>query len=317
MRDPLTFDERPAWLRTPASSGLLTLRREGREPIVTPQSELEPEPDRDLEPAPESAHRLHRRFDRMGRLVGDTAMQTLLGSHVMVIGLGGVGSWAAEALARSGVGRLSLVDFDLVCVTNANRQLHAMRGTTGKPKAEVMAARLEAIHPTCAIEGVRSFYDAATSDELLARAPDLIIDAIDNLTAKAHLIATCRARGIPLVVSGGASGRMDPTQIRISDLSEIEGDPFLAALRKLLRRKHQLPAERGWGVPTVHSLESPSMPRELGYDDGQGFRCVCPQGDNGKHTCDDRNLIYGTAGFVTGSFGFACASAAVKTLISS
>jgi tRNA A37 threonylcarbamoyladenosine dehydratase len=310
MRDPSTSDERLPWLHEPASSGLLTLRRERAESIVPPRDEPT------IEPEPESAHRLHRRFDRIGRLVGDTAMQKLLGSHVMVIGLGGVGSWAAEALARSGVGRLSLVDFDLVCVTNANRQLHAMRGTTGKPKAEVMAARLEAIHPTCAIEGVRSFYEAATSDELLARGPDLIIDAIDNLTAKAHLIATCRTRGIPLVVSGGASGRMDPTQIRISDLSEIEGDPFLAALRKLLRRKHELPAERGWGIPTVHSLESASMPLELGYDDGKGFRCVCPQGDNGKHTCDDRNLIYGTAGFVTGSFGFACASVAVKTLIS-
>lgn len=312
MRDPSISDERPPWLRKPASSGLLTLRREGAEAIAEPQAEPHPEPE--LEP--ESAHRLHRRFDRIGRLVGDAAMRKLLGSHVMVIGLGGVGSWAAEALARSGVGRLSLVDFDLVCITNANRQLHAMRGTTGKPKAEIMAARLEAIHPTCAIEGVRSFYDATTSDELLAREPDLIIDAIDNLTAKAHLIATCRTRGIPLVVSGGASGRMDPTQVRVGDLSEIEGDPFLAALRKLLRRKHQLPTERGWGIPTVHSLESASMPLELGYDDGKGFRCVCPQGDNGKHTCDDRNLIYGTAGFVTGSFGFACASVAVKTLIS-
>lgn len=316
MRDPSISDERPPWLRKPASSGLLTLRREGAESIAEPQAEPHPQPESEPEPEPESAHRLHRRFDRIGRLVGDAAMQKLLGSHVMVIGLGGVGSWAAEALARSGVGRLSLVDFDLVCITNANRQLHAMRGTTGKPKAEIMAARLEAIHPTCAIEGVRSFYDATTSDELLAREPDLIIDAIDNLTAKAHLIATCRTRGIPLVVSGGASGRMDPTQVRVGDLSEIEGDPFLAALRKLLRRKHALPTERGWGIPTVHSLESASMPLELGYDDGKGFRCVCPQGDNGKHTCDDRNLIYGTAGFVTGSFGFACASVAVKTLIS-
>jgi tRNA threonylcarbamoyladenosine dehydratase len=318
MREPSSSDERPAWLRKPASSGLVTLRRENAEPIpelvAEPIADPRAESDPDLQA--ESAHRLHRRFDRIGRLVGDAAMQKLLGSHVMVIGLGGVGSWAAEALARSGVGRLSLVDFDLVCVTNANRQLHAMRGTTGKPKADVMAARLEAIHPTCTIEGVRSFYDAQTCDDLLARKPDLIIDAIDNLTAKAHLIATCRARGIPLIVSGGASGRMDPTQIRISDLSEIEGDPFLAALRKLLRRKHQLPVERGWGISTVHSLESASMPLELGYDEGKGFRCVCPQGDNGKHTCDDRNLIYGNAGFVTGSFGFACASAAVKTLIS-
>lgn len=283
------------------TSQLLTLRREA----------AEPEHDGDAE----TEYRLHRRFDRIGRLVGDGAMQRLLGSHVMVIGLGGVGSWAAEALARSGVGRLTLVDFDLVCVTNANRQLHAMRGTTGKPKADVMAARLEAIHPTCTIEGVRSFYEAQTCDDLLARKPDLVIDAIDNLTAKAHLIATCRARGIPVIVSGGASGRMDPTQIRVGELAEVEGDPFLAALRKLLRRKHEFSASRDWGIPTVHSLEPPKAPLTLDYDHGEGFRCVCPQGDNGKHTCDDRNLIYGTAGFVTGTFGFTCASVAVKTLI--
>lgn len=284
-----------------SSSGLLSLRREAR---------AEPEQD-------EEAYRLHRRFDRMGRLVGDAAMRKLLGSHVMVIGLGGVGSWAAEALARSGVGRLSLVDFDLVCVTNANRQLHALRGTTGKQKAIVMAERLRSIHPTCAIEPICSFYEAQTSDELLDRGPDLIIDAIDNLTAKAHLIATCRARELPLIVSGGASGRLDPTQIRVADLSEIEGDPFLRSLRKILRRRHQFPATRGWQISTVHSLESPADPQALEYDQGQGFRCVCPQGDNGKHTCDARNLIYGTAGFVTGSFGFTCASLAVRMLLGS
>ncbi len=296
------------WLFEPsqaqAGAGLLSLRREGS-----------PEPDHEAESNPDKAYRLHRRFDRMGRLVGDAAMRKLLASHVMVIGLGGVGSWAAEALARSGVGRLTLVDFDLVCVTNANRQLHAMRGTTGKPKTTVMAERLQAIHPTCRIEAVRSFYEAETSEDLLARAPDLIIDAIDNLTAKAHLIASCRARAIPLVVSGGASGRIDPTQIRVSDLSEVEGDPFLRSLRKLLRRRHEFPSERGWGLPTVHSLEAPAEPKPLEYDHGEGFRCVCPQGDNGKHTCDARNLIYGTASFVTGSFGFACAARAVDRLV--
>jgi len=289
-----------------APSGLLGLRREGPAPAGP-----EPEP----EPESEAAYRLHRRFDRMGRLVGDAAMAKLLGSHVMVIGLGGVGSWAAEALARSGVGRLSLVDFDLVCVTNANRQLHAVRGATGKPKAAVMAERLRTIHPSCEVEAVQSFYEAGTSEALLGREPDLIIDAIDNLTAKAHLIATCRARGIPLVVSGGASGRMDPTQVRVSDLSEVEGDPFLAALRKILRQRHDFPRGHGWDLAAVHSLEPISEPVELAYDRGEGFRCVCPQGDNGKHTCDQRNLIYGTAGFVTGSFGFACASVAVKRLV--
>lgn len=309
MNDPIATKPLP-WEHTPAAAGqgLLKLRRET-------EAEAEPEPEFEAEPEAEATYRLHRRFDRMGRLVGDPGMQKLLASHVMVIGLGGVGSWAAEALARAGVGRLSLVDFDLVCVTNANRQLHAMRGTTGKPKSEVMAARIESIHPSCVVEGIRSFYEAETSEALLDRKPDLIIDAIDNLTAKAHLIDSCRTRGIPLVVSGGASGRMDPTQIRISDLSEVEGDPFLKSLRKLLRRRHAFPAERGWDIATVHSLEAPRAPLELGYDHGEGFRCVCPQGDNGKHTCDQRNLIYGTAGFLTGSFGLACASVAVRTLL--
>lgn len=287
------------------ASQLLSLRREV--PSAEHEDEHEDEDEQD--------YRLHRRFDRLGRLVGDPAMRKLLSSHVMVIGLGGVGSWAAEALARSGVGRLTLVDFDLVCVTNANRQLHAMRGTTGKPKATVMAERLRSIHPTCVVEPVQSFYEAESSEALLGRSPDLVIDAIDNLTAKAHLIASCRARELPLIVSGGASGRLDPTQIRVRDLSEVEGDMFLKSLRKILRQRHQFPAARGWQLPTVHSLEPATEPFELDYDDGQGFRCVCPQGDNGKHTCDARNLILGTAGFVTGSFGFSCASLAVRTLI--
>src|SRR5690606_40504540 len=105
-----------------------------------------------------STYKLHRRFDRMGRLVGDPGMQRLFASHVVVIGLGGVGSWAAESLARSGVGKLTLVDFDLICVTNANRQLHAMRGTTGKPKAAVMAERLRQINPRCHVIACQQFY---------------------------------------------------------------------------------------------------------------------------------------------------------------
>lgn len=241
-------------------------------------------------------------------------MRTLLSSHVMVIGLGGVGSWAAEALVRAGVGHLTLVDFDLVCITNANRQLHAMKGTTGRPKVEVMAERLRLVHPGAQIDVAQSFYEADTSEALLARNPDLVIDAIDNITAKCHLIATCRDRKIDLVVAGGASGRMDPTQIREGDLSEVKGDPFLRATRKMLRRSHGF-GEGPWGISTIHSLESAAQPLALEYDGGTGFRCVCPQGDNGKHTCDDRNLIYGTAGFVTGSFGLACSAAAVRRLL--
>ncbi|MGB1700547.1 MAG: tRNA threonylcarbamoyladenosine dehydratase [Nannocystaceae bacterium] len=263
----------------------------------------------------ETEYRLHRRFDRMGRLVGDQAMARLFDSHVMVVGMGGVGSWAAESLVRSGVGKITLVDFDLICVTNANRQLHAMKGTTGRPKVEVMAERLARINPSAEVRARREFYNADTSAELLDPAIDLVVDAIDNLAAKSHLISTCRSQGIPLVVSGGASGRMDPTAIRRGDLAEVTGDPFLKATRKLLRKHHGFESASPWKIPTIYSNEPCANPQALNYDEGTGFVCVCPQGNNGMHTCDQRNLIYGTASFVTGAFGLACAAAAVEQLL--
>ncbi len=264
----------------------------------------------------ESTYKLHRRFDRMGRLVGDRGMARLFASHVMVIGLGGVGSWAAESLVRSGVGRLTIVDFDLICVTNANRQLHAMRGTTGKPKSEVMAERLRAINPRCTVEAIRAFYNEATSEEILARAPDLVIDAIDNLRAKTHLIATCYRRKIPLVVSGGASGRLDATRIREAEITQVAGDPFLAATRKILRQHHDMPrGDERWGIQAIYSNEPVADPLDLDYDGGQGFRCVCPQGQDSPHACEHRNVIYGTASFVTGAFGLACAASATRILL--
>ena len=297
------------------TSSLLQLRRSDAAREGTGRSVREDARAAHDQPELETPLRLHRRFDRMGRLVGDAGMARLLGAKVMVVGLGGVGSWTAEALSRAGLGSLVLVDFDLVCVTNTNRQLHAMKGTTGKPKVEIVAERLRAISPTAKVVAERRFYEESSSEALLAHAPDLVVDAIDNLTAKAHLIATCRQRGIPLVVSGGASGRMDPTAIRISDLAEVTADPFVKSLRKLLRRHHGF-AERGlYGIPTAHSLETPRTPLPLAYDGDTGFRCVCPQGDNDHHTCDERSVIYGTAGYVTGVFGLALAGHAVRTLL--
>ncbi|HFE47408.1 MAG TPA: tRNA threonylcarbamoyladenosine dehydratase [Nannocystis exedens] len=268
-----------------------------------------------VDPKSKDDFRLHRRFDRMGRLLGDQGMARLFSSHVMIVGIGGVGSWAAESLARSGVGQISLVDFDLICVTNTNRQLHALKGTTGKAKVAVMAERLRLVQPRCTVQAVRKFYNQKTSAELLADPPDLVIDAIDNLAAKTHLIATCRARGLPLVVSGGASGRLDPTQIRESDLAKVKGDPFLAATRKILRQRHEFPrSDALWDLPTIHSTEEPALPQSLAYDDG-AFQCVCPQGQNSPHSCEHRSVIYGTASFVTGAFGLACAAAAVRILL--
>ena len=262
-------------------------------------------------------YRLHRRFDRMGRLVGDSGMAQLFDAHVMVVGIGGVGSFAAEALARSGVGRLTLVDFDRVCSTNTNRQLHALQSTVGKPKAQVMAERLAQVNPDIRAEGLRAFYNHETSEALLSTGPDWVVDAIDNVTAKCHLLATCRGAEIPIVCSTGAAARLDPTQIRVDDLSQSRIDPLARAVRRILRQKYGFaaPEEGEWGIPAVFSIEPAIEPRELHYDGGKGFRCVCPHGGGkGFHECEKRNRIDGTSPFVVGAFGLACASIIVRAL---
>ncbi len=266
-------------------------------------------------PLSEDAYRLHRRFDRMGRLVGDQGMARLFRAHVIVIGLGGVGSFAAEAIARSGVGSLTLVDFDEICITNSNRQLHALKGNVGRAKAEVMAERLRAVNPAALVFAREAFYAPASSDDLLGEEPDLVIDAIDNLTAKAHLLATCKKRNLPVLCCTGASGRMDPTRIRVTDLALTRVDPLARELRAILRKHHGFPDQGEFGIPAVYSDEAPMPPQELHYDRGNGFRCVCPHGDNGLHTCERRSLIYGTAGFVTGAFGLVAAAEGVKRLL--
>ena len=260
-------------------------------------------------------YKLHRRFDRVARLVGDEMMAQLFTQHVMVVGLGGVGSWAAEAIARSGVGCITLVDFDRICVTNANRQLQALQGAIGKPKAEVLGQRLQLINPNAEVRPFQQFYNANSAEELFARRPDFVVDAIDNITAKCHLLQFCRERQIPAVTSTGASGRLDPTQIAIADLAETTVDPLARTIRQLLRQQHGFPREGRFGLPAVFSTEPVRLPKELTYDNGKGFTCVCPGGANEFHSCDNRNIIYGTAGFVTGAFGFACASVVVRSLV--
>lgn len=263
----------------------------------------------------ENKYVMHRRFDRMGRLVGDTNMEKLFRSHVMIIGLGGVGSWAAESLARSAVGKITVVDFDEICITNANRQLHALQGLVGKKKAEIMAERLRKINPQAQIECIPLFYNQENSETILSRKPDYILDAIDNLTAKSFLLSVCRERGIPVITSAGAAARLDPMAVQLTDLAQTHSDPLAHQLRKILRQKFDFPSEGPFGIPCVFSAETPMDPVELNYDNGQGFKCVCPQNQNNLHSCDQRNKIYGTASFVTGAFGLAMASWVVKQII--
>lgn len=261
-------------------------------------------------------YRLHRRFDRIGRLVGDTAMKKLMASHVTVIGLGGVGSWTAESLVRSGIGKVTIVDFDEVCVTNFNRQLHALRGTVGKPKAEILAARLRDINPAAVITPMVEFYNSDHRAKIFAERPDYVVDAIDHITAKCHLIGYCRDEGIPVITSTGTGGRMDPTMVRVTDLGLTTVDPLARAVRGILRAHYDFPKAEGapFGIQAVYSAEPAMPPRELDYDGGKGFRCVCPQGENPYFNCDNRNVIMGNAGFVTGTFGFVCAGVVVRQL---
>lgn len=245
-------------------------------------------------------------------------MEHLARTHIMVVGCGGVGSFAAESLARTGVGQISLVDFDLVCVTNGNRQLHAMRGTIGKSKVDVMAERLRLINPGSVVNAVPEFYNHETADALFALNPTVVIDAIDNLTAKSHLLVQCKERNVPVVSAMGAAARMDPTRVRVDDLARTKQDPFAAALRSILREKYQWEFKhtKPLNIPAVFSDEPPIAPSALSYDQEEGFHCVCPQSDNGLHTCEKRSRIEGSVSWVTGTFGLVTASVAVRLALS-
>lgn len=246
-------------------------------------------------------------FHRTELLLGQEGFSRVADASVLVVGLGGVGSYAAEALARSGVGHLTLVDFDAVCVTNVNRQLHALRSTVGQPKAELLAARLADIHPKGDIRPIVAFYDAATSGQILDRAYDAVLDCVDNMTAKLHLLETCVQRGIPVWSAMGAGGRLDPTRVRVTDLSATRQDPFAKIVRTELRAR---------GITSgVTAIWSDEPPNDLDAEVQAGFRCICPDKANSPHSCDRRLQVQGSVSFVPPVFGLTMAAAAVNHLV--
>jgi len=258
-----------------------------------------------------------RRFDRMMRLVGEDNLQRLARAHVMIVGVGGVGSWAAESLMRSGIGAVTLVDFDDVCITNFNRQLHALEGRVGEPKAEVMAERLRKINPSATIRVLPVCYKQETSAELLAVQPDFVIDAIDCVTSKCHLLASCRGRGIRVVCCTGSGGRLDPGRIAVADLSQTDVDPLARVVRKILRRDYGFPREdKGlFGIPAVFSTEEPADPHATSAAVGPEARGLRMNNTHETYTGEDRHVILGTASFVTGAFGLHCAAVVVRGLL--
>ena len=242
------------------------------------------------------------RFGAVERLYGRGAGALLRGSAFAVVGVGGVGAWAAEALARSGVGRLRLIDPDDVALSNVNRQVHALDGTLGRPKVAVLAERIAAIHPGCAVEALDEPLTAATLERHLGAGLDGVVDAIDAIRFKAALIQFCRRRKIAGVTTGGAGGLADPTAVAVADLSRTWNDPLAAKVRARLR------SEFGWtrnpkrrfGVECVYSTEQPVYPRP---DGGVGHR------KPGVHGATlDCASGYGSLVTVTATFGLVAAS---------
>ncbi|WP_372971306.1 tRNA cyclic N6-threonylcarbamoyladenosine(37) synthase TcdA [Marinobacter sp.] len=245
----------------------------------------------------------HFRFGGIERLYGRRALERFRYAHIAIVGLGGVGSWAAEALARSGIGTLTLIDLDDICVSNTNRQLHALTGQYGRTKTDAMAERLRDINPSADIRVHFGFLNTRNVGELITPEMSGVVDAIDSVKAKASLIAHCQRRKIPLVCAGGAGGQMDPTQIRVSDLSKTTQDPLLAKVRNLLRREHGFSRnpKRRFGIEAVYSLE------QLTYPAGDGEVCLQKPATEGPVRLDCASG-FGAASPVTASFGFFAAA---------
>jgi tRNA A37 threonylcarbamoyladenosine dehydratase len=256
-------------------------------------------------------HIWDERFAGIDRLYGRGALARFRQCRVAVIGLGGVGSWAVEALARTGIGHLRLVDADDLCLSNTNRQLPALQGHYGRNKAEAMAERCRAINPAIGIDAVHAFLTPSNLEVMLA-GHDLVIDACDSFRAKVEAIAWCRRRKQPLITGGSAGGRTDVTQVRVRDLSRTEHDAMLSLIRKKLRGEFNFPKSpaRYFGVPAVYSLEN------VRYPQADGSVCgLRPQLGADAALKLDCGTGLGAATHVTGAFAFAAVGKALEILL--
>lgn len=255
-----------------------------------------------------------QRFGGIARLYGVQGLKNLLKARVLVVGLGGVGSWVAESLARSGVGSITMVDLDDICITNTNRQLPAMSGLYGKMKIHAMRERILGINPQCQIHAIEDFFTEKSAPAILDNQFDYVIDAIDSLQNKALLVACCRDRGLPILITGGCAGKIDPTLIRISDLGLSENDSLLFRLRKKLRREFGFPSaakttsqkKQKFGITCVFSAEEPVYPTATGET------CTIPDAEtNLKLDCETG---MGSVSHITAVFGFMAAGHVINSI---
>lgn len=246
------------------------------------------------------------RFRGTYQLLGPEHFSRISAASVCVVGLGGVGSWSVEALARSGVGRLTLVDLDEVCITNINRQIHAMTDTVGQSKAELLGARVQSVNPSCRVQVVRKFFSEATADEILDQRYDVVLDTIDRNENKTTLIGECVRRSIQVVTVGSGGDRVSAASVTVADLAHTIHDPLLQIVRKQLRQRYGFPrGERTrFNVPCVY------VPRQRGpreRDDEE----ACSVDSRGRKSCNDG---LGSAVYVTGVLGFMAAGEVMRII---
>lgn len=251
-----------------------------------------------------------QRFGGIGRLYGEAALACFAQAQVCVAGMGGVGSWAAEALVRSGIGAVTLIDMDDVCVTNTNRQLHALKTTIGQPKTDVMKARLLQINPDCRITVIDDFLTPDNIPVLFDEPCSYVIDAIDSVTPKAALLAWCRRRKQPVITVGGAGGKTDPTQIQIADLAKTYQDPLAAKVRERLKSQHHISknSKGKLGIECVFSSEA------VRYPQPDGTACASRRTASGPKRMDCASG-FGAATMVTATFGFVAVAQVLKKLL--
>lgn len=247
-----------------------------------------------------------RRFGGIARLYGEHALERFRAAHVCVIGVGGVGSWIVEALARSAVGHLTLIDLDNVAESNINRQLQALSSTIGMPKIEALKERIAQINPFCKVTLVEDFIDPENIETMIAgKGFDYVVDAIDGVKSKAALIAYCSARKLPLIVIGGAGGQLDPTKIEVRDLARTEQEPLLKKVRKILRAQYGFAKgeKNKYHIDAVFSMEP------LRYPDAGDACAIDPNSVTGLNCAG-----FGSSMVVTATFGMVAAGHLLRKL---
>ncbi|MGS2720546.1 tRNA cyclic N6-threonylcarbamoyladenosine(37) synthase TcdA [Paraglaciecola aestuariivivens] len=250
------------------------------------------------------------RFGGTQRLYGVTETDILNQSHICVVGIGGVGAWVAEGLARTAIGKITLIDLDDLCVTNTNRQIHALSHTIGQAKVDVMAERIRQINPDCQVTSIEDFITPENTATLLNAGFDYVVDATDSIKAKAAMIAHCKRNKIPIITIGGAGGQIDPTQISVTDLSKTIQDPLAAKLRSELRRFYGFSTnvKRRFAVDCVYSTE------QLRYPQADGSVCSKKTLQDGSVKLDCNNG-FGAAVAVTATFGFVAVARVINKIL--